>query len=75
MPDPSGIDSYPIVTYSWVLLRKSDPDMKKAKTLRELSTWCLLDGQRYSSEMGYVPLPESVASKALAALKGLGTIQ
>ncbi len=75
VPDPSGIDSYPIVTFSWVLLRKSDPDMKKAKTLRELFTWCLLDGQRYSSEMGYVPLPESVASKSLTALNGLGTIQ
>jgi len=71
VPDPSGVDSYPIVTFSWVLLRKNNPDPAKAKALRELFTWCLLDGQRFSSEMGYIPLPHSVAAKSLSALNSL----
>lgn len=68
VPDPSGQDSYPIVTFSWVLLRKTYPNPQTATALRELFRWCLQDGQRYASEVGYVPLPASVAERALAAL-------
>jgi phosphate transport system substrate-binding protein len=67
VPDPEGADSYPIVTFSWILLRKKyDPET--AKALRELFLWCLQDGQRYSVELGYIEVPLSVAEKARAAL-------
>jgi len=68
VPDPSGPDSYPIVTFSWVLLHKTYPNPQTATALRELFRWCLQDGQLYASEVGYVPLPASVVEKALAAL-------
>lgn len=68
VPDPSGADSYPIVTFSWVLLRKSYPNSQTATALRELFRWCLQDGQRYASQVGYLPLPPAVAEKALSAL-------
>ena len=69
MPDPSGADSYPIVTYSRVLLRKEYPD-QIAIPLRELMLWCLRDGQRYASQIGYLPLPQLVIDKALTAVNG-----
>ena len=71
VPDPSGPDSYPIVTYSWVLLRKSNPDAAKAKLIHDLFSWCLQDGQRYAPIAGYVPLPATVAVKGLAALESI----
>jgi len=70
VPDPSGADSYPIVTFSWVLLRKG-PDNQVATPLRELFAWCLQDGQRYASQLGYVPLPQPVVQKALAAVNSM----
>ena len=71
VPDPSGPDSYPIVTYSWILLRKNNPDAAKAKLIHDLFSWCLQDGQRYAPIDGYVPLPATVAVKGLAALESI----
>ena len=71
VPDPSGPDSYPIATFSWVLLRKSYPNRQTADALKNLFQWSLQDGQHYATELGYVPLPKSVADKALAAVNGI----
>ena len=68
VPDPSGPDSYPIVTYSWILLRKKNPNAAKARLIHDLFSWCLQDGQRYAPIAGYVPLPATVAVRGLSAL-------
>ena len=70
--DPSGADSYPIATFSWILLRKSY-DAKTTDAVKGLLQWSLQDGQHYASELGYVPLPKSVAEKALAAVNSIGS--
>jgi phosphate transport system substrate-binding protein len=72
VPDPSGLDAYPIVTFSWILLYKDYPDTEKATSMRDLFQWCLLDGQNYATKFGYVPLPTSITEKALAALNTVG---
>jgi len=69
--DPAGAESYPIVTFSWVLLRKTYKDPQIAKALRDLFLWCLQDGQRYASQVGYVPVPAAVVEKALSALNAI----
>jgi phosphate transport system substrate-binding protein len=71
VPDPTGPDAYPISTFSWILLRKSYKDAQTAEALRKLLQWSLQDGQRFASELGYVPLPPSVAEKALAAVNSI----
>jgi phosphate transport system substrate-binding protein len=73
VPDPRGADSYPIVTFSWVLLRKSYKSVETVKAVRDLFRWCLQDGQRYSSQLGYVGIPASVAEKGLAALNSINS--
>ena len=62
LPDPEGPQAYPIATYTWLLLYKKNTDPKKAAALRELVDYCLTEGQKVSAQMGYIPLPESVAS-------------
>lgn len=69
VPDPSGPDAYPIATFTWILLRKNYRDPAKAQGLRDLFAWCLGDGQKYASNLGYVPLPPAVVEKAQAALQ------
>jgi phosphate transport system substrate-binding protein len=51
-PDPPGADSYPIVTYSWLLLYGSYPDQKKAKALTDFVKWGITDGQKYAENLG-----------------------
>ena len=71
VPDPPGADSYPLVTFSWILLHKNYRSSQTAAALQKLFQWSLQDGQRYATELGYVPLPSSVVQKSLAAV---GTI-
>ena len=71
VPDPPGADSYPIATFSWILLHKSYKDTQTADAIRKLFQWSLQDGQRYASELGYVPLPTAVSEKALAAVRSI----
>ncbi len=73
VPDPRGADSYPIVTLSWILLRKNYPDTETAKAVRDLFLWCMQDGQRYSPELGYVRVPAAIAEKGLAALNSINS--
>ena len=69
--DPAGKDAYPIVTYTWLVLYKDYPDKKKAEILRDLMKYCLIEGQKDSDGLGYIPLPPAVAEKAIAALQNV----
>ena len=71
--DPKGAEAYPIVTYSWLLAYKNYDDPNKANALREVVLWALTDGQKYSRQLGYVPLSESVVAKAKAAAQAIGS--
>lgn len=65
LPDPDGEASYPIVSFSWLLLYERYPEAKKAKALKEIVAWGLTEGQNYAEELGYIPLPQNVVSRAL----------
>lgn len=69
LPDPKGKDSYPIVTYSWLLLYGKYPDEKTRSALKDFVTWGLTEGQNISPELGYCPLPPVVVERATKALK------
>ena len=68
LPDPEGEESYPIVSFSWLLLYEKYTDQQKSAALKQFVRWGLSLGQSYSSELGYVPLPSDVASLSRAAL-------
>jgi phosphate transport system substrate-binding protein len=69
LPDPEGEASYPIVTFSWLLLYERYPDADKAAALKKFVAWALTTGQSYSRELGYIALPPEVASLSLAAVE------
>jgi phosphate transport system substrate-binding protein len=68
IPDPAGRGSYPIVTLTWILLRRTYADPRTAADLREMFRWCLTDGQQYAAGLGYIPLPPDIVSRSLATL-------
>lgn len=72
IPDPEGTDSYPIVTYSWLLLYKSYDDANKLAALKDFVIWGLTEGQQYGPDFGYAPLPDEVSELALNAVKAIG---
>ncbi|MBN3883877.1 MAG: phosphate ABC transporter substrate-binding protein PstS [Nostoc sp.] len=65
--DPEGADSYPIVTYTWILAYKKYPNAAKAKAIEATIEYALTEGQKQATALGYVPLPQSVITKVAAA--------
>src|SRR5262249_5690257 len=41
IPDPANAASYPVVTYSWLLLYKQYPDAQKRAALKDFVGYCL----------------------------------
>jgi phosphate transport system substrate-binding protein len=69
--DPDGEQSYPIVTYTWLLLHKKYEEPKTAEALKDVLRYCLTDGQKESAALGYIPLPAKVAAVVLKAAEGI----
>jgi phosphate transport system substrate-binding protein len=57
-----GNDSYPIGSFTYLLVYKDQTDQTKGKILAEFVWWAVHDGQKYSSDLLYVPLPDKVIS-------------
>ena len=65
--DPTGAESYPISTYTWVLAYKQYPDKAKAKAVEAMIEYGLTEGQKVAPQLGYVPLPQAVVQKVATA--------
>jgi phosphate transport system substrate-binding protein len=65
--DPEGEESYPIVTYSWMLLYKQYDDKNKAIAMEKMIEFGLTTGQQSSAALGYVPLPQNVVERVAKA--------
>src|SRR5438309_4795795 len=64
-----GAKSYPITTFSWVLLKTAQADANKGKALAFLWKWFVTDGQAQGKTLQYAPLPTPVQTYALNELK------
>ena len=63
-PNPEGANAYPIVSLTWIL---AYPESKTG--VKETLRYMLSEkAQAQSDSLGYVPLPESLRQKALAAV-------
>lgn len=69
--DPAGEQDYPFVTFTWLLLHQKYPNAAKLAALREFVKYGLTEGQKFSSDLGYIPLPANVVEKSLAALESI----
>lgn len=67
LANPPGPQTYPIVTYSWLLLHERYP-AAQARAVTSFVNWALDDGQRYAADLGYLALPPAVADLGKNAL-------
>jgi phosphate transport system substrate-binding protein len=66
--DPAGDDSYPIVSYTWLLCYKKYDRANVRDALKALIKYGLTQGQSYSPDLGYIPLPPNVVDASTKAL-------
>ena len=72
-----GENSYPIASYSYLLLYKElsiNPNInsqEKAKAVADFLSWAITDGQKFASVLSYVPLPDQVVKLDQETLKSL----
>jgi len=64
--DPGDPAAYPIATFTWMLFYE-DQDDAKAAALRDFVEWAATDGQAMASDLGYIPLPDTVVERVLEA--------
>jgi phosphate transport system substrate-binding protein len=72
VPDPKGVDAYPITSLTWIVCRKKYDDPRVAAKLKDVLEYCLTTetgiGQALSEDLGYVPLPADALLKARKAV-------
>ncbi len=64
-----GKDSYPISSFTWLLIPEKSKEAAKGKILADFLTWMVDDGQKMTAELTYAPLPGSVAEKVKGTIK------
>ena len=67
-----GADSYPISSFTWLLVRPDTKDPAKAKALKTFLDWMITDeAQKMATDLQYAPLPKPVVALVAERLKTL----
>lgn len=66
-----GDQSYPIASFTWILLAPERIGRAKATQLYQFLQWALADGATTASALGYVALPTVTATRVLALIDTL----
>jgi phosphate transport system substrate-binding protein len=75
IPDPDGREAYPIVTMTWLLCYKKYSNPQTAAILQDVVRFSLTEGQQWSKDLGYVPLPQQISERVLKAVDAIGSEQ
>jgi len=63
-----GKASYPISTFTWLLIPEKFTDTAKRDAIKGFLTWALADGQNYAEALSYAKLPKEVVAKESKAI-------
>jgi phosphate transport system substrate-binding protein len=63
-----GKDSYPISTFTWLLVPEKIKDPAKKKAITDFLKWMLTEGQTQTEALSYAPLPKAVVAKETKAI-------
>jgi phosphate transport system substrate-binding protein len=69
---PRGAGSYPIASFTWLLVHKDGKDAARAKRIKDFLTWMITpEAQAMAAELHYAPLPKEVVALVEARLPTL----
>ena len=71
--DASGKDSYPLSSFTYILVYKTQSDATKGKILVDFLRWAVKDGQKFCEPLHYSKLPKSLVSKIEAKIETIET--
>ena len=63
-----GKSSYPISTFTWLLIPEKFSDASKRDAIKGFLKWALTDGQGYAESLSYAKLPKEVVAMEMKAL-------
>jgi phosphate transport system substrate-binding protein len=63
-----GAGSYPISSFTWLLLYRNPDDAARGKVMVDFVKWAITDGQTFATDLGYAPLPANVVERVQAVL-------
>jgi phosphate transport system substrate-binding protein len=66
-----GANSYPISSFTWLLVPVRSADPAKGRVIKDLLSWIVKSGESEVSALSYAPLPKSVAEKVLQTIYSL----
>ena len=66
-----GPNSYPISSFTWLLIPTHSADPAKAKALKTFLTWMLDHGEGEAASMTYAPLPKAVQDSVRKAIQSV----
>jgi phosphate transport system substrate-binding protein len=58
-----GKDSYPISSFTWLLIPTQSKNANNRKIIVDFLNWMLDQGEKETTDLHYAPLPENVAAK------------
>lgn len=61
--NPDGADAYPISGITWIVVYKNQTDKVKGEKIVKFLHWAITEGQKYSADLLYAPLPGSMVKK------------
>ena len=70
--DAPGAQTYPIASFTWMLIPRTIPDKTKAAALKQFLIWSLTQGQNDCEALTYSKLPKEVTDREAQAI---GTLQ
>ena len=66
-----GAESYPISSFTWLLVPIHSADPAKGKVLKDMLSWIVKSGQSQVEALSYAPLPSSVSERVLKSIYAL----
>jgi phosphate transport system substrate-binding protein len=60
-----GADTYPISSFTYLLIPTSPTDAAKEHVIKDMLSWILNSGESQASALSYAPLPKALADKVL----------
>ncbi|MGQ0542103.1 MAG: phosphate ABC transporter substrate-binding protein PstS [Blastocatellia bacterium] len=69
--DADGTASYPLSSYTYILVYKEQSDAAKGKALADFLWWSIHDGEKFAKDLHYSPLPAEVVKKVEAKISSM----